>query len=218
MKKKKKISIIDYGVGNLRSLIRAFEYFGSDVAIVEDASLILQSDAIVLPGDGAFKAGIRGLAVRNLTAGVLDFAKAGKPLFGICLGAQILMSDGYEFGHCGGLALIDGKVIKFPKLAKWTKIPQIGWNSLTRPKGKRWEGSLLDKIKPGSNVYFIHSYIMEPKNNDHILAMTEYGGYDFASVIAKGNILGCQFHPEKSATVGLAIIKNFIDLMERKHV
>lgn len=208
--KKFKIAIVDYGVGNLRSLIRAFEHFNADVAITEEAREITGSDAIVLPGDGAFAAGMQGLSVRNLTQSVKDFAKSNKPVLGICLGAQILLSEGFEFGYHKGLDLIAGRVIKFPKL-KEEKIPQIGWNSLIAGENKSWKNTILNNIKPEANVYFIHSYILEPKNKKDILAYSIYGGFKFASVIANGHIYGCQFHPEKSAQVGLFIIKNFLD-------
>lgn len=210
MNRKPKITIVDYGVGNLRSLIRVFLYFGAYVEITEEADAIKNSDSLVLPGDGSFKAGMDGLKVRNLTDGVVQFAKSGKPVLGICLGAQILLSDGYEFGHVKGLNLISGKVVKFPK-SLGDKIPQIGWNQIVQD-GKSWKGTILNKIRPKSNVYFIHSYILVPRNSRNILATTTYGNCKFASVIKSGNIWGCQFHPEKSGPVGLAIIGNFIKI------
>lgn len=216
MKSKPKIAIVDYGVGNLRSLIRAFIHFGAEVEITEEADRIAASDAVVLPGDGAFKAGMDGLKLRNLTDVVLTFAKNGKPVFGICLGAQILLSDGYEFGHYKGLNLIPGKVVKFPR-GLGEKIPQIGWNELLFRTGKRWRGTILDNVSPKSNVYFIHSYIMEPDAREDILAVSKYGKCEFASVISRGNIWGCQFHPEKSGPVGLSIIGNFIKIAGVKH-
>ena len=213
MKKKPKISIINYGVGNLRSLIRAFEYFGSDIAITEEAQKVRESDAIVLPGDGAFAAGMEGLAVRNLTNAVLDLAKAQKPILGICLGAQILLSTSFEFGKYTGLSLVKGRVVKFPQLEGGEKVPQMGWNSIYPPKGKRWKNTILDKIKLDSSVYFVHSYIIEPADKKDILALSNYGRHEFCSVITKGNIYGCQFHPEKSGKVGLLIINNFIKIV-----
>lgn len=209
--KKQRISIVDYGVGNLRSLLRAFEYFKSDAHITEDPGDLAESAGIVLPGDGAFAAGMSGLAVRGLKQTVVDFAQSKKPILGICLGAQILLSEGYEFGHHRGLGLIPGKVTRFPKDVG-EKIPQIGWNRIYAPPGKSWAGMIFNGIGQGSNVYFIHSYIIEPEKKSGILAQTTYGGFQFCSAVGRGNIYGCQFHPEKSGEVGLSIIKNFINL------
>lgn len=213
MSKNSKIAIVDYGVGNLRSLIRAFEHFGVDVAITEEVDKISSADALVLPGDGAFAAGMEGLKVRGLTRAVLNFAKESKPLLGVCLGAQILMSAGYEFGKYGGLDLISGKVVKINKNIG-AKIPQIGWNNIYPSPKKEWGATILEGVKPQSNLYFIHSYILVPKDTNAALAMTKYGSNEFCSVIGKGQIWGCQFHPEKSGQVGLKIIGNFIKMVK----
>lgn len=215
MRKNTKIVIVDYGVGNLRSLIRAFEHFGADTVITEEADKISLADALVLPGDGAFAAGMEGLKVRGLIKAVLDFAKGNKPLLGICLGAQILMSLGYEFGKYRGLGLISGKVVKFKKNIG-AKIPHIGWNNIYPARKKEWKGTILEGVKPQSNVYFIHSYIIVPEDKNTVLALTNYGSSEFCSVVGKGQIWGCQFHPEKSGDVGLKIISNFIKMVGAK--
>lgn len=216
MNKKPKIVIIDYGVGNLRSLVRAFEHFGTDVSISEESSDLISADGLVLPGDGSFLSGIDGLMVRGLTGSIKKFAKIGKPILGICLGAQILLSEGYEFGKHPGLDLIKGQVVKFSNLKEKTKIPHIGWNRIKISNLQKWENTILDSIKNDSFVYFIHSYVLMPKNRESILAYSEYGGQDFCSVILRNNIYGCQFHPEKSGAVGLKIIENFIKIVSGK--
>lgn len=198
-----KITIIDYGVGNLHSLRLAFKFCGVPAAVSEDADEILNSDAIVLPGVGSFEAGMRGLKVRGLADAVKTFAASGKPVLGICLGAQILLSEGREFGVFKGLGIIPGKVERFPDLAGGEKIPHVGWNKVVSPGGKAWN----------KNFYFVHSYILKPQNRENIFGLTNYGRHEFCSVVKKGNIYGCQFHPEKSGEAGLEIIKNFIKLI-----
>ena len=211
MKKGAKITIVDYGVGNLHSVVKAFKYFGQDTSISEEAEEILKSDAIILPGVGSFQAGIEGLKIRKLDKAIRDFAKTNKPILGICLGAQLLMSRGHEFGIFDGLGIIPGQVEVFKKIKD--KIPHIGWNEVTAPKGVNWNKTILKAIKQHADLYFVHSYLLKPKNKKNVLSLTKYGGLEFCSAIYKDNVYGCQFHPEKSSVVGLKIIKNFIDLI-----
>lgn len=210
-KAKKNIAIIDYGVGNLHSLIKAFNNFGQNAFITEEADDIKSANAIVLPGVGAFKSGMEGLIIRDLVNTVKDFSKTGKPILGICLGAQLLMSKGYEFGTFDGLDIIRGEVEIFKKIKD--KIPHIGWNEAFSPKEVSWSKTILRSIKQYSDLYFVHSYLLKPKNKKNILSLTKYGGLEFCSAIYKDNVYGCQFHPEKSGEVGLKIIKNFINLI-----
>src|SRR3989344_130033 len=203
-----KISVVDYGVGNLHSLVKIFEKFGQSVVITEESNEILNSDALVLPGVGAFRAGMEGLKIRGLIPAIRKFADSGKPILGICLGAQLLLSEGYEFGKFKGLNIIPGKVVKFLKIKD--KIPHIGWNDIYENKSK-WKNTVLESVPENSDVYFVHSYILKPDKKDNILALAKYGGHEFCAAIKNNNIYGCQLHPEKSGKVGLKIIKNFID-------
>lgn len=208
------ICMVDYGVGNLYSAVKAFKQFSPHVIVTEEAADIRSADALILPGVGAFESGMQGLKVRGLEEAVADFARRGKPVLGICLGAQIMMSKGYEFGEFDGLGLIAGSVVGFSALAPGTKVPHIGWNEIVEPRASQWKGTLLGGIRSAvDSVYFVHSFIFKPTEPETILATTRYGGQDFCSVFRKDNIYGCQFHPEKSGQVGLAIIKNFVELI-----
>lgn len=198
-----KITIVDYGVGNLFGLKRAFNFCGVDAVVSEDAETVLKSDAVVLPGVGSYEAGVRGLKVRGLVDAVKNFAAKNKPMLGICLGAQLMLSQGEEFGIFEGLGIIPGKVIKFPELADKEKIPHVGWNKVKSPGGDMWN----------KDFYFVHSYILAPEKKENVFGLTTYGGLEFCSIVKHGNIYGCQFHPEKSGEAGLKIIKNFINLI-----
>lgn len=194
---KKKIIIVDYGVGNLFSLKKAVEFCGITPIISEDAQDFATADALVLPGVGSYEAGMRGLEARGLILGVKHFASSGKPMLGICLGAQLLLSKGYEFGERDGLDIISGKVVPFPKITE--KVPHIGWNKVE--EGKR-----------SFDAYFLHSYILQPSNLEEVFGVTEYGGLRFCSEVKKGNVFGVQFHPEKSGKAGLKLIDRFASL------
>src|SRR3989344_266135 len=164
-KMNKKIAIIDYGVGNLYSVKKALDKFSGNVFITEEPEKLLSADAIILPGVGSFEAGIEGLRIRNLIQPVKKFASTGKPILGICLGAQLLLGKGYEFGTFNGLDIIPGKVVRFPKLKE--KVPHIGWDGIYKVssgklKVESWKKTILDSVKENSDAYFIHSYILRP--------------------------------------------------------
>lgn len=209
-----KIAIIDYGVGNLYSISKALKHFTDNVIVTDEKEEIGSSNALVLPGVGSFEAGMSGLRIRGLTDLVKDWALANKPMLGICLGAQLMLSRGYEFGDFEGLDLIPGRVVAFPKLLEKEKIPHIGWNKILPATNQDWRQTIFESIPPGASVYFVHSFILEPERMENILSYTNYGGYQFCSAIKSGNIYGCQFHPEKSGRIGLLILKNFLNIIK----
>jgi glutamine amidotransferase len=208
-----KICVIDYGVGNIYSAMKALKKYSSDIVLTEDPEEIRGSSGIVLPGQGAFASGMRGLHVRGLIEPVREAAKRNIPILGICLGAQILLEKGYEFGEWDGLGILPGSVVRFP-VKRDTKLPHMGWNGIMPPQKDAWKHTALEGLPPGAEMYFVHSYVLEPKLATDILATTEYDGVTFTSVVGRKSIIGCQFHPEKSDIWGLKIIENFVQLTE----
>jgi glutamine amidotransferase len=207
--------VVDYGVGNMHSILKALRRYEEDVVMSEDAAEIDGAAALVLPGQGAFAAGMEGLRARGLLDAVKRATAQGKPILGICLGAQILLEKGFEFGEHEGLGLLPGEVIHFPPLKDGAKTPHMGWSAVEERAGA-WKGTALEGVRSGAEMYFIHSYILQPSVPANILAETIYGGVRFPSAIGSGKILGCQFHPEKSATEGLTIIEHFVRLATNK--
>lgn len=199
------ISIIDYGMGNIRSVEKAFLKIGADVKITSDPKLINDSDGIVLPGVGAFKDCMKNLDDLSLLEVITKNIKAGKPYLGICLGLQILFTESEEFGFCKGLDIFKGRVVKFRFDAdKGLKIPHMGWNTVKKVK----DIPIFNEIEDCSYFYFVHSYHVIPEDKDIIAGITDYG-IDFVSMVWKDNIFATQFHPEKSQELGLKILKGF---------
>ena len=201
------IAIIDYGVGNLFSLVSSFKAIGVEAVVTDREEVIRAADKLILPGVGAFGDARRKLAQTGMDKLVLQEAEAGKPIMGICLGMQLLFEKGYEYGVHDGLGLLKGEVVSMEGVVPADyKIPHIGWNGLIIKR----ENPLFRYIKDGDHVYFVHSYYA--KNcGDSLLATAEYGP-ELTAAVAKGNIYGCQFHPEKSGNVGLNILRGFADL------
>ena len=204
------IAIVDYGVGNLFSLRSSFKYIGQEAEITSDEKHIRESDRIVLPGVGAFEDAARKLRESGLADVVCDEAGRGKLLLGICLGMQLLFDKSYEYGEHDGLGFIRGSVVSMePVIPKDYKIPHIGWNGLVYPKDKPIH-PLFKYINEGDHVYFVHSYYAADCD-DAVIAAAEYGAM-LTAAVADGNVIGTQFHPEKSGDVGLNILRAFCEL------
>lgn len=209
------ITMIDYGASNIRSAQKAFEHIDAKVILTADPEVVRQADKLVLPGVGAFGSGMAGLQQRHLPEAIDTAVQRGIPFLGICVGMQLMFSQGYEMGLHQGLGLLAGKVVRFPQTGDTgpaatnptLKIPHMGWNQLEpiRPD------PLLTGVQNGDYVYFVHSYYCAPVAETAVLAHTHYG-LPFAAIIAQDNLYGLQFHPEKSQKVGLRILQNFLHI------
>jgi len=201
-----KIAIIDYGVGNLKSIENVLKYLQVDFIITSNSSQILNSDGIILPGVGAFADAMINFKKKKLIPIIQSVKSQNKPLLGICLGFQLLFSESQEYGVSKGLNFISGTVSKFEK--KYVKkIPQIGWNSV---EFKNLNHYLIQNISNNSYFYFNHSFYANPSNKSNILATTRYGNIEFASIVFNESIVATQFHPEKSGKNGIKIYENFL--------
>jgi glutamine amidotransferase len=200
------IAIIDFGMGNLRSVQKGFEKVGHQATVTSDPAVVATADKVVLPGVGAFEDAIGELRRKNLVAPVLDAINSGKPFLGICLGLQMLFENGYENGRHEGLGVLKGDCVKF-ELPEEYAVPHMGWNQLMicRP------APILSGLGEGTYVYFVHSYYVVPGDAEFIATETDYGG-PFCSMVWRDNIFATQFHPEKSQAEGLKILKNFAEL------
>lgn len=202
------IAIIDYGVGNLFSLKSSFDAIGAKTVVTGDAKIIKSCDRVILPGVGAFRDAAKKLKSSGLDAVVNELAKEGKPIMGICLGMQLLFEKSFEYGEYEGLGLIKGEVRPISeRVPEKLKIPHMGWNALEFTGAKN---PLFKYINEGDCVYFVHSY-SAVNCDDSVIALTEYG-VPLTAAVAKDNVFGCQFHPEKSGAVGLNILKAFCEI------
>jgi len=222
---KASIAIVDYGMGNLRSVQKAFQHVGVAPVVTDDPEAIVMAPAVVLPGVGAFGDAMANLHRAGLVEPIRRAIEDGRPLLGICLGQQLLFEESEEMGQHRGLGVFRGRVLRFPdgvtevgELGAASpkgypisgyrravlKVPHIGWNQIHL----RRASPLLTGVRDGDFVYFVHSYYVVPSDPEEVLATTDYG-VDFASVVGRGNVFGIQFHPEKSQDVGLCILRNF---------
>ena len=208
------LTIIDYDCGNILNLVRAIEFLGYKVEVSKDKKKIINSSHVILPGVGAFGNATQKLEKFNLNSIILEYVKSGKPLLGICLGMQLLLTESHEFGTHKGLDLIKGKVIKISnKDKKEIKIPHVGWNDLyPNNEEEIWTNKILKGFPSGKSFYFIHSYICKTKSSKATVAYCDYSGISIPAVISIDNIFGCQFHPEKSSDNGLIVLKIFCEI------
>lgn len=195
------IAIIDYGMGNLRSVHKGFEKVGVKTAVVSDPALVDKADGVVLPGVGAFADAMSNLRSTGMAEAILRAVKEGKPFLGICLGQQLLFDASEEWGYTEGFGIFPGQVRRLPE---GLKVPHMGWNQIEIVRSD----PLLEGVPDRSSFYFVHSYAVEPADKEIALALTEYGVH-FASIVGKNRVYGIQFHPEKSSALGLKILENF---------
>ena len=228
--KKGVVAIVDYGLGNLFSIKHACAKVGLKGEITSSKKLLLNADAVILPGVGAFGDAIGALRRLDLIDLIKDISESDKPLIGICLGLQLFFSESYEFGSHKGLDIIKGEVVRFGNPRDqygYLKVPQVCWNRIYPPNGEvfgkengdltpDWNITLLEGIEVGSFMYFVHSYYAIPKNSSVVISKTKYGHIQFCSGLKKGNIYGFQFHPERSGDNGLRIYHNLNRLIGEK--
>ncbi len=200
------IAIIDYGMGNLKSIYKLFRHLEIDCEITSKPDIIKNSDGVVLPGVGAFGDAMKNLRDRNLDVLIKNIVNEGKPLLGVCLGLQLLLSKSNEMGEHLGLDIIKGKVIMFDK-SKGDKVPQIGWNNVNFEDPTHF---LVKDIPNHAYFYFVHSFYAVAEDQSTILGTTRYGDIEFASILQKKNVIATQFHPEKSSKYGIQLYRNFI--------
>ncbi|MHA3787240.1 imidazole glycerol phosphate synthase subunit HisH [Flavobacterium hauense] len=207
---KNKVVIIDYQLGNLFSVKQACDTVGMNAKLSSDKNDIINADALILPGVGAFNEAITNLKKLDLISAIKDKVNAGNPLFGICLGQQLLFTESEEFGAGNGLDLISGTIKRFPEQFedRKIKVPHIAWNKIY-PAGQEWSDSPLQELENNDFMYFIHSYYVKPTDDSCIITKTDYDGIEFCSAVRKKNIFATQFHPEKSAEKGISIYKNW---------
>lgn len=203
------IAVIDYDMGNLKSVSKALEHLGASVIVTRDVDQIRNASKVVLPGVGAFALCMENLKKYGLVDVILESLKSGKPFLGICLGFQLLFEESEEFGVHAGLGFFKGRVKKFPSNFhdQNLKVPHMGWNQISIKQ----DNPYLNNVNEGDAVYFVHSYYVEPSDKNIIATTTDYG-FEFCSSVQQGQIFACQFHPEKSQQVGLLILENFVSL------
>ena len=211
------ITVVDYGMANLLNVVRALNHCGATVTVTEDPTVALAADRLVVPGVGAFKDSIHELHARGLDDAIRRYTQQGRPFLGICVGMQILFDDSEEFGLHPGLGILPGHVKRVSNkttMGEVQRIPYIGWYHLVEPQGGRnWQDTLLQPVvKANPAFYFVHSFAAQPTNESDRLADYLYGGHRISAAVQRGNIMATQFHPERSAQVGLSLLKRFFEV------
>ena len=209
-----RVGVVDYGIINLRNIIRGFEHVDAQVYSSRHADELFSADRLVLPGVGAFGRGMDELRHLGLDKGVREFAASGKPVLGICLGMQLLFDISHEYGEHKGLGILPGKVVPIPRKREdgsKRKIPHIGWNTLVPNGGDdAWIGTCFDGIGSSPSFYFVHSFMVRTTNSCDVLAYADYDGVSIVAAVQSGNITGMQFHPERSGPTGIEILRSFL--------
>lgn len=201
---RKKVAIVDYGMGNLRSVVNAVHELGAEGVLTDRPEAIHDFGHLILPGVGAFKKAMANLNEMGMTSALHRYISDGKPLLGVCLGMQLLCTDSQEYGHCEGLGVIQAHALPFPK-GNGLRIPHMGWNAVHFQKND----PIFDGLESGCDTYFVHSYYVHSDAQDNILGVTDYE-VNFCSVIGANRVYGMQFHPEKSQATGLQMLANFL--------
>ncbi|MEY4564108.1 MAG: imidazole glycerol phosphate synthase subunit HisH [Pseudomonadota bacterium] len=212
-----KITIVDYGMCNLLNVARAFEHCGAEVLVTEDPAAVAQAERLVVPGVGAFRDSMNEVNSRGFADAIRNFAHTTRPMFGICVGMQMLFDASEEFGEHAGLGILPGRVKPVPSLTldgKPQRVPHIGWNHLVEPAaGRSWAGTLLEPIvDTHPAVYFVHSFAAEPMRDADRLADCLYGGHRICAAVQNNNLMATQFHPERSGEIGLSLVRRFLAL------
>ncbi len=212
-----KVTILDYGMCNLLNVARAFEHVGADVLVTEDPHAVHDAERLVVPGVGAFRDSMQEVSTRGFADAIRRFIDTGRPLFGICVGMQILFDASEEFGEHAGLGVLPGRVKAVAAVTcdgASQRVPHIGWNHLVEPEGGRpWSGTLLDPLVGTSPaVYFVHSFAAVPDRPSDRLADCVYGGHRICAAVQRDNLVAAQFHPERSGEIGLELVRRFVSM------
>lgn len=219
------IAVVDYGLGNIFSVRNACVAAGMSAQCTSDPGAMANADAIILPGVGAFGDAMASIRALGLVEPIRNAVSEGRVLLGICLGMQLLMETSEEFGNHDGLGVLPGRVVRFPAAVsdnRPVKVPHVGWTAVEKPQGDQphaseWRSALLEGLAESEPMYFVHSYYVRPGEPETTLAESSYAGIRFCSALSRGNVIGCQFHPERSGRAGLRVYRNLAAMLQQVH-